>query len=68
MESSPRLSPPKNLRAQQRKPVRNAKGDFVRNFPTFLVAQEWREWAMTELEPLDGTASAPRGLWRDLSA
>ena len=33
--------------------LRKAKGDFVINFPTFLVAQEWREWAMTELQPLE---------------
>lgn len=31
----------------------NAKGDFVSNFPTFLVAQEWREWAMTELPRIE---------------
>eukprot|EP00438_Fugacium_kawagutii_P001709 Skav202851 [mRNA] locus=scaffold2311:111875:121786:+ [translate_table: standard] len=30
-----------------------AKGDFVANFPTFLVAQEWREWAMTELQRVE---------------
>jgi len=30
-----------------------AKGDFVSYMPTFLVAQEWREWAMTELQRIE---------------
>ncbi|CAJ1344195.1 unnamed protein product, partial [Effrenium voratum] len=29
------------------------KGNFVENLPTFLVAQEWRHWAMTTLQRME---------------
>mmetsp|Transcript_3207 Transcript_3207/g.7543 ORF Transcript_3207/g.7543 Transcript_3207/m.7543 type:complete len:571 (+) Transcript_3207:57-1769(+) len=31
----------------------NAKGDFAIYFPSFLVAQEWREWIMQKLQYID---------------
>ncbi|CAK9059184.1 unnamed protein product [Durusdinium trenchii] len=31
----------------------DAKGEWISYLPTFLVAQEWREWAMTELQRIE---------------
>lgn len=47
----PTLAVQKGVRGTQSAPLRDAKGEWISYLPTFLVAQEWREWAMTELQP-----------------